>query len=66
MALAGIITFIAGWVICVWFNNIELPKYIFEFSKIVVVTLFCGILYTVLNLSFKMDYAKELIKRVIK
>lgn len=66
MALAGIITFIAGWVICVWFNNIELPKYIFEFSKIVVVTLFCGILYTVLNLSFKMDYAKELIKRIIK
>jgi len=66
MLLAGILTFAAGWYVCQIFNNIELPKYIFELVKIVVVMLFCGTIYTILNIIFKMDYAKELLARLRK
>lgn len=64
MLLAGIITFIAGWFMCVWFNSIDMPKYIFEFVKIITVTAVCGIIYTVLNIVFKMDYVRELLARL--
>jgi len=66
MGIAGIITFIAGWFICNEFNNITLPKYIFELVKIIVVMLACGIIYTFFNIIFKMEYAKELIARLKK
>lgn len=64
MLLAGALTFAAGLYICQLFNSIILPKYIFEFVKIIVVTLACGTIYTILNIIFKMDYAKELAARL--
>lgn len=66
MMLAGVLTFAAGWFICLGFNNVILPKYIFESVKILVVILSCSAIYTVLNILFKMDYAKELVKRLKK
>ena len=66
MLLAGIITFIAGLFICKYFAYVSLPKYVFELVKIIVVMLACGIIYTVLNVVFKMDYAKELLSRLKK
>ena len=64
MLFAGLLTFFACRYICIAFNNVELPKYIFELVKIIVVTLGCGIIYTILNIVFKMDYAKELLNRL--
>ena len=64
MLLAGILTFGAGWYLCQLFNNILLPKYVFELVKIVAVMLACGTIYTILNIIFKMDYAKELLARL--
>ena len=64
MLIAGILTFIAGWYLCLMLNGIILPKYIFELVKIVVVMLTCGTIYTLLNIIFKMDYAKELLNRL--
>ena len=66
MELAGIITFAACYILCVAYDKIQLPKYVFEFSKIVVVMIACLGLYTGLNLLFKMDYAKELASRILK
>ena len=66
MLLAGTITLIAGWFICVGFDRLELPKYIFEIIKIITVMVACMGIYTVLNLLFKMDYAKELLDRIVK
>lgn len=67
MLLAGAITFIAGWFMCAEFNSaIHLPKYVFELVKIAVVMLACGTLYALLNIIFKMDYAKELLARLKK
>ncbi len=64
MLLAGALTFAAGWYVCLLFNGVTLPKYVFEFVKIVVVMILCGTLYTILNIIFKMDYAKELLARL--
>ena len=64
MLFAGALTF----ALCIWAGNlfdlITLPKYIFEFTKIVCVGSLCFITYTVLNLILKMDYAKELTNRI--
>ena len=64
MLIAGVLTFAAGWYLCQLFNDISLPKYVFELVKIVVVMLACGTIYTILNIIFKMDYAKELLARL--
>ena len=64
MAIAGVITFIIGLFICNWFNDVELPKYIFEFVKIILVIIACTTIYTGLNIGLKMDYAKELMARL--
>ena len=64
MTAAGIITFLAGWLVCISFDKIELPKYIFEISKIAIVMILALGLYTILNLAFKMDYAKDLLARI--
>ena len=66
MLLAGVITFAAGLFICKYFAYVSLPKYVFEFVKIVVVMLACGVIYTVLNIVFKMEYASELLSRLKK
>lgn len=64
MLVAGLITFASGWFICMGFDSINLPKYVFELVKIVVVTLSCGVIYTILNITFKMDYVRELLARI--
>ncbi len=66
MLLAGAVTFIICWFAGVEFNRIQLPKYIFEIVKILVIMVLCTGIYTVLNLLLKMDYAKELLNRIKK
>lgn len=66
MLLAGFITFVVCILICLEFNNIHLTKYLFELTKILVVIPTCLIIYVGLNLLFKMDYAQELVGRVLK
>lgn len=67
MLFAGALTFVLCFVAGNWFNqNIELPKYVFEGVKIVVIMTLCLSVYIALNLMFKMDYAKELASRILK
>ena len=66
MLLAGAVTFIICWFAGIEFNRIQLPKYIFEIVKILVIMVLCTGTYTVLNLLLKMDYAKELLNRIKK
>ena len=66
MILAGVITFIIGCMICIGFDKIELPKYIFEISKIIFVMVSVLGIYSVLNLMLKMEYARELWARIKK
>lgn len=65
MLLAGFITFICCYFLSNFYNSFDLPKYIFEFTKIAIIILACGVIYTSLNLVLKMDYAKELMKKII-
>ena len=68
MCGAGLITFLVCYDAAFWFdrfvniNNVVL----FEFAKISLVAVVCIILYTILNLFFKMEYASELKNRVLK
>lgn len=64
MLIAGILTFVICWFICLEFNKIILPKYLFEIVKIIVIMILSLSVYTILNLLFKMDYAKELLARI--
>ena len=64
MIVAGVLTFVICTFASNWFNSVELPKYIFESVKIISVMALCLIVYTILNLALKMDYAKELVKRL--
>lgn len=61
MVLAGILTFAAGWLLCGFIAN---ASFIDKLLKIIIVTSVCAILYTALNILFKMDYAKELLNRL--
>ena len=65
MTLAGLITLIICAFFSNYFNLIELPKYIFEIIKILSISLICFGFYIPLNLVFKMEYAQELINRLI-
>lgn len=56
MVIAGCLTFIVCFLIAPVFTN--------SLVKILVIMVLCLILYTGLNLLFKMDYAKDLIKRI--
>ena len=64
MLIAGILTFILCLLAGEWFNTIVLPKYIFEGTKIVSIGALCFVVYSVLNILFKMEYAQELVKRL--
>ncbi len=64
MFCAGILTLTICIFACNVFDTIELPKYIFEITKIITICTVCLIVYTLFNLILKMDYAKELIKRI--
>ena len=66
MILAGCLTFLACFALADLFNTVELPKYVFEGVKILAVATLCIIVYTMLNLILKMDYAKDLISRLTK
>lgn len=66
MLVAGVLTLIAGWFICLNIDNLTMPKYVFEAVKILVVTVLCLGIYTLLNIIFKMEYAKELLNRIRK
>lgn len=64
MFLAGALTLGICFVSGELFNNIILPKYVFEGAKILVITLECFVLYFGLNIIFKMEYIGELLKRI--
>lgn len=66
MVFAGTVTLIVCLFISDLFNTIELPKYIFEVVKIISVGTICLTMYTILNILFKMDYAKELLSRMAR
>lgn len=64
MLVAGALTFGLCVFVSLMFNNIELPKYVFEGVKILVISILCLGVYSGLNLLFKMDYARELVNRI--
>ncbi len=67
MFAAAVITFACCYAAAKWFNIkcAMLPVYVFEITKIAVVGFICIILYTSLNLMFKMQYAIDLKNRFI-
>ena len=66
MCIAGIITIAVCFGTAVFFDKfIELPKMLFEITKITSVGIICVVIYTGLNLLFKMEYAEELSSRLI-
>jgi putative peptidoglycan lipid II flippase len=66
MLAAGVITYFSCVYLSELFNNIALPKYYYEATKIISVSLACGILYVVINLVLKVDYVNELFTRLKK
>lgn len=66
MCVAGGITIGVCFATAVWFDSfVHLPKMAFEMAKIVSVGAICLIVYTGLNLVFRMEYAKELSDRLM-
>lgn len=66
MILSGVAAFILSLFVCMNFDKILLPKYIFELVKIITVIIISGGIYVSLNILLKMEYAKELINRINK
>ena len=66
MFFAGFVTFIIGCFICIYYNKLEMPRYFFEISKIIIVIISCSGIYAGLNIILGMDYAKDLISRLKK
>ena len=64
MTIAGIIAFLAGWFLCIKFGNIILPKYVFEFVKILVIMFVVGFVYIIVNFVLKMEYIFDLVARI--
>lgn len=65
MCVAGVITFGICLVAAVCFDRfIELPKYVFELTKIFAIGSLCLIVYVPLNIFLQMEYANELLERV--
>ena len=66
MCIAGGITLAVCYATALGFDQfINLPKALFEMVKIASVGCVCIIIYTALNLMFKMEYAKELSDRLV-
>ncbi len=64
MCVAGGITLVICFAVSMWFDKaVELPKYVFELTKIASIGVLCLVVYTWFNIIFKMDYAKELLER---
>lgn len=66
MLSVGGITFVICYYISDIYNSITLPKYVYECVKITLISVICIVTYIVLNLFLKVDYAKDLIIRIIK
>ena len=67
MCAAGFLTLFVCFVVAYGFDkSVELPKYVFELCKISTVAVVCFVVYTVLNLLFRMEYATELKNRILK
>lgn len=67
MCIAGAISLVICFAAAICFDKfIHLPKALFEMLKIASVGVICIVTYTGLNLIFKMEYATELSKRLIK
>lgn len=65
MCIAGVITFAVCFASAFAFDHtFVLPKNVFEIVKITLIGVECLIIYTGLNLMFKMDYALELVNRL--
>lgn len=67
MLISGGITLAVCYSVGLWFNAsfAGLPLKIFEIYKILLVGSLCMVLYTLLNIWFKMDYAIELKRRLM-
>ncbi len=66
MCVAGGVTIGVCFATAIWFDSfVHLPKMVFEMVKIASVGAICLIVYTGLNLIFRMEYAKELSDRLI-
>ena len=66
MMIAGIITFIAGIFIIKGIELFTLNAYLAKIIKILVVIIFGGIIYGLLNIALRMNYAEELIRKIKK
>lgn len=66
MTIAGILTFAICLFACKGFDTLELSKYVFETVKIAGIMALCVIIYSVLNIIFRMEYAGELLNRLKK
>ena len=64
MLLAGFITFGVCFVAGEFFGMVELPKYAFEAAKILSIGTLCIVVYSILNLLMRMEYAQELVNRL--
>ena len=65
MSVAFLVTLFVCYCAGIWFNNIHLPLKLFEIVKIISIGMLCLIVYTYLNLLYKMDYAVELKARLL-
>lgn len=67
MLIAGLITLVVCWLSAFWFDKtfVMIQGKIFEASKIILIGSLCLILYSSLNLLFKMEYALELKERLV-
>ena len=66
MCFAGVITLGICYGVALGFDEfVHLPKALFEMVKIASVAVVCFGIYTVLNLVFKMEYARELSDRLL-
>lgn len=67
MLTAGLVTLFVCFCMALWFNDTYsfMPDKLFELTKISSIGLLCLVLYTYLNLLYKMDYALELKERFL-
>ena len=65
MCLAGFVTLIICGLLSLGYDRVvELPRYVFELTKICIIGVVCLAIYIELNLLMKMDYAQELFNRL--
>lgn len=69
MTIAFFVTLFVCWSMAIWSDNsplfLHLPLKLFEMVKIISIGLLCLVVYTYLNLLYKMDYALELKDRFL-